>query len=102
MLPHWTQLFLHPIAFSRTFYEVMRLHTAHVSAETQERRTRKVEDVQKRSAYRKAHGLDKDEGIGGWMAKSDDQLLGPAMVAEGEIKEPVERKKPKKWLGIWE
>jgi len=38
--------------------EVLRLHTAHVTAETMERRKHKVEDVAKRAAYRKAHGLD--------------------------------------------
>jgi len=85
-----------------------------VTAETQERRKRKVEDVQKRSAYRKAHGLDKDEGFGGWTAKSDRELLGPAIplgeadavqeqVVEQVAVEPVVREKRpvKKWLGIW-
>jgi len=73
-----------------------------------------VEDVQKRAAYRKAHGLDKDESFGGWTAKSDEQLLGPAIPIgateglsqpgpESEPAEPVikERKPVKKWLGIW-
>ncbi|EDN91585.1 hypothetical protein SS1G_00988 [Sclerotinia sclerotiorum 1980 UF-70] len=62
MLPEWQLLFLHPIAFTRTCYEVLQLHTAHVTAETMERRKHKVEDVAKRAAYRKAHGLDKDQG----------------------------------------
>jgi len=75
-----------------------------------------VEDVAKRSAYRKAHGLDKDEGFGGWMAKSDKESLGPAIPlgdpkyeqAEKPIEaveEEVERQKRppvKKWFGIWE
>jgi len=73
-----------------------------------ERRKRKVEDVQKRAAYRKAHGLE-TEDFGGWTSKSDEQLLGPAMLtgseqnAEGEMAEQAARpKKPlKKWLGIW-
>lgn len=38
-----------------------------------------MEDVEKRSEYRKAHGLDKDEGFGGWTAKTNDELLGPAV-----------------------
>jgi len=115
MIPPVTQLFLHPIKYCRTWLEVLRLHQAAVTAETQERRKRKVEDVAKRSAYRKAHGLDKNEGFGGWMAKSDDQLLGPAIPLgesknEGEVateqvpateKAPRERKPVKKWLGIW-
>ncbi|RFU26034.1 hypothetical protein B7463_g10302, partial [Scytalidium lignicola] len=107
MLPHWSQLFTHPISFTRTVVEVLRLHSAHVTAETQARRSRKVEDVEKRSEYRKAHGLDKDEGFGGWVAKTNDQLMGPAVPTE-EVNqdgqsEPVTRPKPpvRKWLGIW-
>ena len=86
-----------------------------------------MEDVQKRSHYRKAHGLDKEQGWGGWTAKSDDELLGPALRTDGAIGSEVSRsssavgvapkaadtdgavyvdwegrKKPvKKWFGIW-
>ena len=87
------------------------MNSDYVTAETMERRKRKVEDVAKRAAYRKAHGLDKDESFGGWTAKSDEQLLGPgipvggAEVVEGDRpqSEPVVRdKRPlKKWFGIW-
>ena len=113
MIPHWSHMFLHPIMYTRTVVEVMRLNTAKNTAETMERRKRKVEDVQKRAAYRKAHGLDKDEGFGGWTARKDSETLGPAIpvadlpeVDEGEAEgEPVQerRKKPpvRKWLGIW-
>jgi hypothetical protein len=75
-----------------------------------ERRKRKVEDVSKRAAYRKAHGLENDQSFGGWTAKSDEQLLGPAIpigdtegVKDVEAQEHVdsERKPAKKWLGIW-
>lgn len=91
------------------------MHTAHVSAETAERRKRKVEDVQKRGEYRKKHGLE-TEDVGGWTAKTDAQTMGPAIqtdevnnavalpVVEGKVvEEPAQRpKKPlKKWLGIW-
>lgn len=90
----------------RTFLEVMRLDSERTTAETMERRKRKVEDVQKRAAYRKAHGLETDESFGGWTAKSDEQLLGPGMPigdTDGEQTEQLARpKKPlKKWLGIW-
>lgn len=123
MLPEWHQLFLHPIAFTRTCYEVLQLHTAHVTAETMERRKHKVEDVAKRAAYRKAHGLDKDTGFGGWTAKTDKEVMGPgiklgeeeeAKIAEtaggeekregeeGEKKVVYEKQfSGKKWLGIW-
>ncbi|KAL3422439.1 hypothetical protein PVAG01_06595 [Phlyctema vagabunda] len=105
MLPHWTQLFLHPISFTRTIIEIMKLQTVHKSAETAERRRRKVEDVAKRGAYRKAHGLDKDESFGGWTAKTDAELQGPAIPlgdGVGEAVEPrKERPQVKKWFGIW-
>jgi len=106
------------------------MHTLHVSAETAERRRKSVEDVQKRALYRKAHGLDKEQGLGGWTAKGDDELLGPAVKSDarsggdGVIASDVRangtvavdgpkadkgvyvdfegRRKPvKKWLGIW-
>lgn len=106
MLPRWTQLFLHPIKFFRTFLEVVKLESDRSTAETMERRRAKVEDVQKRAAYRKAHGLDKDDTFGGWTAKSDQDLLGPAIPIGGTDGAPAEQvvreKKPlKKWLGIW-
>jgi hypothetical protein len=89
-----------------------------------ERRKHKVEDVAKRAAYRKAHGLDQDQGFGGWTAKTDDEVLGPAIklgdnkvgdevvgtAAAVPTKEDGEEEKKivlekkfsgKKWLGIW-
>lgn len=60
------------------------MHVAYTSSQTQERRKRKVEDVRKRSEYRKAHGLDKDEGLfGGWTARTDAETMGPAMKEGG-------------------
>lgn len=118
MLPPASDLFFHPISFTRTCIEVLRLHTAEVSAETAERRKRKVEDVAKRSEYRKAHGLE-TAGFGGWTAKTDEENLGPAIpfddasptsagpvanADDGGLGEHVQenKKKPlKKWLGIW-
>jgi hypothetical protein len=118
MLPPTSDLFFHPIMFFRTCGEVLRLHTAEVSAETAERRKRKVDDVQKRSEFRKKHGLETEE-IGGWTAKTDAGAVGPAIAVgngaganavlateggEGEHIEaiPERPKKPlKKWLGIW-
>lgn len=117
MLPSWGQFFSHPIASTRSFLEVLKLNSEHQTAETMERRRRKVEDVQKRAAYRKAHGLDQNEGFGGWTAKSDSEVLGPGLPVgdvvlpqegvEGDVSVAEEQivrkeKKPlKKWLGIW-
>jgi len=109
--------------------EVYRMHTDYISAQTAERRKQKVEDVRKRSDYRKAHGLesDSDSGLGGWTVKSDDEVKGPAyreggLSPAGPAPEPAldaspisttaaevdyvdfegkKRNAPKKWLGIW-
>ncbi|KAI9820587.1 MAG: hypothetical protein M1827_004956 [Pycnora praestabilis] len=121
LLPPTSDLFSHPFSFIHQYIEVFKLHTAHITAETQERRKRKIDDVQKRSEYRKAHGLDKDEGFGGWTAKSEAEVMGPALVVgegqgegrrgggldgEGEDKGVYsdwegKRKPVRKWLGIW-
>lgn len=77
MLPTASDLFFHPIAFTQQCFEVLRLHTAAVGAETKERRQRSVDDVVKRDKYRKAHGLDTD-GFGGWSAKGEEDGQGVA------------------------
>lgn len=68
------------------------MHSEHVTAKTAEMRRQKVEDVKRRSEYRKAHGLEDadDSKFGGWTAKSDDEVLGPtpAMREGGQL--PVE------------
>lgn len=79
LLPPNNMFYSHPFAFLARYWEVYQMHVAYVSAETQERRRRKVEDVRKRSEYRKAHGLDQDEKVlGGWTAKTDAEAMGPA------------------------
>ena len=105
------------------------MHTAYISEETAKRRKQKVDDVQKRALYRKAHGLDKEQGLGGWTVKGDDEAMGPALTAKGAMGRGVNlesaeamnnrtaayaaaeesgytdfegRKRPiKKWFGIW-
>jgi hypothetical protein len=112
MVPPWQDLILHPISYTRRWAEVLRLNAARTTAETDARRARKVDDVAKRAQFRKEHGLDQDEGFGGWKLKNDQELLDAVMPpvgasagapVEGEsAQEPVqERRKVKKWLGIW-
>jgi hypothetical protein len=118
LLPSASDMVMHPIRSSKMCLEVLRLHQIQVSEETAERRRRRVEDVKKRSDYRKAHGLE-TEGFGGWTAKTDDELMGPAIKlgtetgtaaapegvveSQSEVAEPVQRKKRpvKMWFGIW-
>lgn len=110
----------HPFRFIGRYLEVYQLHTSYISAQTAERRKQKVEDVRKRSEYRKAHGIESEGMLGGWTAKTDEEILGPAMREGGAAQmtgpqdaSPVagaeeyvdfegNKKKPvRKWLGIW-
>ena len=104
---------------------------AHVSAETAERRRKNLEDVEKRAAYRKAHGLDKKRnGFAGWIGggggeeatASSTSVGGSEGVAKAAAAVAVggqgeansgdtadamytdwegRKKLVKKWLGIW-
>jgi hypothetical protein len=56
--------------------------------------------VQKRSQYRKAHGLE-GEGFGGWTARTEGEAMGPAIQVGGEEGEGRRRPPVKKWFGIW-
>lgn len=102
MLPSGSDLVSHPFSSIRTAVEVVRLSEAQRSAEVAEKRKRRVDDVVKRSEYRKAHGLDKDQGFGGWTAKTDAESMGPAVpVHDGSSAEGHEEGKRKKFLGIF-
>ena len=72
-------------------WEVYRLEVTKTSVETAEKRRRNVDDVQKRSSYRIAHGLEDEnsQGLGGWMAKSDNEVLGPGLNVDGAVGRPV-------------
>ena len=50
-----------------------------------------MEDVQKRSTYRIAHGLEDEnsQGMGGWTARSDEETLGSGAKADGAVGRPV-------------
>ncbi|MCJ1476510.1 hypothetical protein MMC13_005176 [Lambiella insularis] len=128
LLPASGTFLPHPITYISQCIEVYRMHTAHIAAITAEKRKKKVDDVQKRAQYRKAHGLDTDQGLGGWTAKGDEGSLGQVPKTDGAVgmeaasvtaagtgegnhssgaKEDTYvnwegKKKPiKRWLGIW-
>lgn len=82
MLPSAREFWSHPFKFAATYGHVYKLHTEYVSAETAEKRKKKVDDVQKRSRYRKAHGLENEQDLGGWTAKTDAESLGPALPSQ--------------------
>lgn len=92
-LPDTSDFLSHPLASASQAYEVFKLDVAKTSAETAEKRRRGVDDVQKRSTYRKAHGLEVEnaQGLGGWTAKSEGEVMGPgARVEDGAVGRAVE------------
>lgn len=121
LLPSRGELLTHPFRSISTAASVYRMHAEHVSAETAERRKRKVDDVDKRAEYRRAHGLEDAEGEakGAWFggervkgaaAEVDVQSpVAPAVTVQGEGEEAEfrdfegrpQRRPVKKWLGIW-
>ncbi|GAB1313259.1 Major facilitator superfamily protein [Madurella fahalii] len=87
MLPPASDYLWHPISSLRMLIEVLRLHEAHKNAKITEKRKRNVDDVAKRAAYRKAHGLPDEMGLFNQpMAKikSDEEMQAEGVEAEGE------------------
>lgn len=86
------------------------MHLAYTSAQVAEQRRQKSDDVKKRAQFRKAHGLEDNDGkLGGWTARDE---LSPqvAIVPENVAQEKQEtfvdfegKEQPlkKKWFGIW-
>jgi hypothetical protein len=87
LLPPRSLFLAHPFSYLGRYWEVYRMHVEYISQQTAERRRRKVEDVRKRSEFRKAHGLEESEAgaFGGWTAKSDEEVMGPGMKEGGEF-----------------
>jgi hypothetical protein len=103
MMPGVGDFLRQPLQSFETVVEIIKLSEAHSTAVTAEKRKKRVDDVAKRSAYRKAHGLDNQSTFGGWTAKEEAQALGPALPATGEETQLAahEPEKRKKWLGIF-
>ncbi|KAI0439777.1 hypothetical protein F4803DRAFT_25844 [Xylaria telfairii] len=58
LIPPISEFPRHPFQYIGVCVDVLRMHEEHESAETAEKRRRKVEDVAKRNEYRKAHGME--------------------------------------------
>ncbi|WPG99200.1 Hypothetical protein R9X50_00201100 [Acrodontium crateriforme] len=123
ILPPNDMLLAHPITYFTRFFEVYAMHVQYVSAQTAKMRQDKVDDVTKRSEYRKAHGLeDGDDKLGGWTAKASTDSSDAAGREGGKASLPLPsalesptavdtetyidfdgKQQPikKKWFGIW-
>ena len=73
MLPSsFSEVLSHPVDSASTFVHVVRMTEHHRVMEIAEKRQQRIDDVAKRTAYRKAHGLDETVGFGsngGWFAE---------------------------------
>ncbi|KAL6717445.1 hypothetical protein ACLMJK_005360 [Lecanora helva] len=109
-VPAANQFLWHPLASCSQLFELWRMDVARTSAITADMRRRDIEDVQKRTTYRRRHGLESEDsqGIGGWTPREDDEILGPSLRTEGPISRgnsdvDLEGKKrpARRWFGIW-
>lgn len=128
LIPPRDTFFSNPISYIAQCFKVYKLHTEQITIQTDERRRKKLEDVEKRRLYRQAHGMGtmgldsiftKKNTQDSFSAASsseaeetrpiqDDNLVGESPVSPVEASgQPVyvdwegKRKPVKKWLGIW-
>lgn len=117
----------HPFSATSQFLTVYKLHTAHESEKVAEQRRKKLEDVQKRKEFMRAHGIEPGFLTGTWMDRfgtvegDGARQAMKATTSEAQVydqadpQSPVAIKdhsnaavsalsqpqKPKRWLGIW-
>lgn len=73
MLPAASDFWRHPILSIKTSHEVWTLTSLHQSRVAAEKRQAKVDDVAKRSAYRKAHEVAPRGEVTHWTAKDGSE-----------------------------
>ena len=128
LLPPNSLFLSHPFTFFARYAEVYNMHVQYISSVTAEKRKQKVDDIAKRSEYRRAHGLEAplgledegEEGFGGWTARGERGRLvpesaglsSPVAVGVGEKVvgagkevfvdfEGKEQVVPRKWPRLW-
>ncbi|KAK0740938.1 hypothetical protein B0T18DRAFT_333076 [Schizothecium vesticola] len=119
LLPSGSDFASHPFDSVAMVFEVLRLDAEVRSAETGAKRTREVDDVERRARYRKAHGLPAEQGIASWLpngGKAVEPVVEPVEAPVEEVKAvgeeedgvlvgreeavvPVPEPR-KKWLGV--
>lgn len=86
LLPSSSDFASHPIDSVGMVFEVLRLDAEMRSAETGAKRTREVDDVERRARYRKAHGLPAEQGIASWLPNGGKAVEPPVAEAVEEVK----------------
>ncbi|KAK1832205.1 hypothetical protein QBC39DRAFT_281864 [Podospora conica] len=85
LLPSRSDFLAHPIDSVGMVFEVLRLDAEVRSAETGARRTREVDDVERRARYRKAHGLPAEQGIASWLPNGGKRVEPEPEAAAAEV-----------------
>lgn len=128
LIPHRDTFFSNPISYIAQCFKVYKLHTEQITIQTDERRRKKLEDVEKRRLYRQTHGMGtigldsifmkKNTQISSSEAPSseaeetipihDDNLVGQSAVSPAQasgqstyVDWEGKQKPVKKWFGIW-
>lgn len=123
LIPPKDTFFSNPISYIAQCFKVYKLHTEQITIQTDERRRKKLEDVEKRRLYRQAHGMatmgldsiftkkntqDSSSEAEETKQVEDDNLVGQSAFFPGEASgQPTyvdwegKRKPVKKWFGIW-
>lgn len=57
LIPPRDTFFSNPLSYIAQCFKVYKLHTEQITIQTDERRRKKLEDVEKRRLYRQAHGM---------------------------------------------
>jgi hypothetical protein len=101
MMPAPSDFIYHPIDTMGQIVEIIRLSEAHNTAIVAEKRKRRVDDVEKRSEYRKAHGLPETRGFFGGSStiKTEDGVVPEAPIDGMTVEEAAQPRK--KFLGIF-
>ncbi len=78
MVPGASEFAAHPFRSTGILLQAVKLTELARGARADEKRQRRVDDVSKRTMYRKAHGLE-TQGYGGLTNKPDEEGVGPAI-----------------------
>lgn len=101
MMPAASDFVYHPIDTMSQIVEIIRLSEAHNTAIVAEKRKRRVDDVEKRNEYRKAHGLPDTRGFFGGTSttRTEDDVVAEAPLDGMTVEESAQPRK--KFLGIF-
>ncbi len=103
MVPSAADFAYHPLRSTRELLHVLRLTEIDRAAKVEEKRQRKIDDVAKRTMFRKAHGLE-TQGYGGLVHKPDEEGVGPTPPVRNpgyDSAAPEQTREKKRFMGLF-